>query len=92
MKKLIVTLIASSLLTGCMSVNMPKRNQYMLKATTPLILNTTTTKQTIRIQQTTAIAPYNSNEFIYRLKGQKYLNDFYNIFLENHSLKLSLAL
>jgi ABC-type uncharacterized transport system auxiliary subunit len=83
MKKSLILCVILSLLTACSfgPGKLPPVNSYLFAVKQPKQRAKPLTKSTLEILPMQANADYAGTEFIYRVKGSRYLSDYYHVFL-----------
>lgn len=73
-------LLAVLLLSGCVSVKYPERQQYMLDVKTPAKIYNVPPARTIELNNVSVAPAFASLDFAYRTSDLTYTRDYYNIF------------
>ena len=67
--------------TSCMSVDYPRRTQYMLNLETPTPVYHVAPNKILAVHNVTVEPPFNGLSFIYRTSDVVYTKDYYHVFL-----------
>ena len=86
--KLLCLLATALLLSACVSSTYLAKQQYILQ-TPQAQRSSSQINANINVMPMLAAQPYDDVQFVYRLKGSRYLSDYYNIFMTPPANQLS---
>ena len=88
----IVIAILTVVLTGCVSVDYPKRKYYSLNVTMPYSLKQPLYDKVLAVNNITVAPQFSSLSFVYRLTDINYTRDYYNIFFNSPGQQIEQAI
>ena len=88
MIRLLMVCLLCFVTVGCFSTKYVEQKQYLLNIKTLPEKKITHNKCTIFVERITAAVPFDQYDFLYRIKSDQYLTDYYNGFLVSPSQQL----